>query len=88
MIRKVNEKKFVWDVIKQWILFMGGLDIEFLEYLFFYNFDYIKEMDVDVEWVKYFKKKKCLIYCFFLFGVMVLFGIFFVMKKVDIIYYC
>lgn len=88
MTRKANEKKSAWDVIKQWIPFMGGPDIEPLEYPPSHNPDYTKEMDADAEWAKYLKKKKRPTHRLPLFGVMALPGIPFVTKKVDTIYYC
>lgn len=88
MTRKANEKRSVWDVLKTSIPFMGGSEIEPLEYPASHSPDYTVEMDAEAEWAQYLKKKKRPTHHLPLFGVMALPGIPFVTKKVDTIYYC
>ncbi|KAL2208980.1 DUF221-domain-containing protein [Sarocladium strictum] len=88
MTRKANEKRSVWDVLKRSIPFMGGIEIEPLEYPASHNPDYTEEMDAEAEWAQYLKKKKRPTHHLPLFGVMALPGIPFITKKVDTIYYC
>lgn len=88
MTRKANEKRSVWDVLKRSIPFMGGIEIEPLEYPVSHNPDYTEEMDAEAEWAQYLKKKKRPTHHLPLFGVMALPGIPFITKKVDTIYYC
>ncbi|EXL60474.1 hypothetical protein FOCG_03320 [Fusarium oxysporum f. sp. radicis-lycopersici 26381] len=85
--RKTNENKPLWQRIKYALPFVKPEFEETVEYGIAYNPDY-KEDAEPAEWEKYLKKKDRPTHRLPLFGQSWLFGVPFVTKKVDTIYWC
>ena len=88
MTAKANEKKTFWQVVKSAIPFVGGEEEETYEYSQAYNTDYKEDQEEKAMWEVYLKKKDRPTHNLPLFGKNWLFGIPFVTKKVDTIYWC
>lgn len=83
-----KQNKTTWETIKGLIPFMGN-DIEEYDYPKAFNPDYNNDTEEETaEWRKYLKKKHRPTHHLPLFGVNWLFGVPWVTKKVDTIYYC
>ncbi|KAI8689962.1 hypothetical protein LRP88_13735 [Fusarium phalaenopsidis] len=86
---KEDNKKTLWQTIKYSLPFVKPeVEEEPIEYPLAYNPDYTEEQDQPAEWEKYLKKKNRPSHRLPLFGVTWLFGVPFVTKKVDTIYWC
>ncbi|KAI8723516.1 hypothetical protein NCS52_00207400 [Fusarium sp. LHS14.1] len=84
-----DNKKTLWQNIKYSLPFVKPeVEEEPIEYPLAYNPDYTEEQDQPAVWEKYLKKKNRPSHRLPLFGVNWLFGVPFVTKKVDTIYWC
>ncbi|KAF4126665.1 calcium permeable stress-gated cation channel [Geosmithia morbida] len=89
MTKEAADKTPFWQRVKKSLPFVGGEELETLEYEQAHNAD--REVDADeeeAEWAKYLTKKDRPTHNLPLFGVNWLFGIPWVTKKVDTIYWC
>ncbi|QPG94918.1 hypothetical protein C2857_007302 [Epichloe festucae Fl1] len=82
-----SDEKSAWQSVKRAIPFMGP-KAEAIEYDDAYDAEYKMDMETDADWTKYVKKKDRPTFRLPLFGVTWLFGLPFVTKKVDAIYWC
>ncbi|KAG5980152.1 hypothetical protein E4U55_004340 [Claviceps digitariae] len=82
-----SDEVSVWQSWRRAIPFMGPKD-EAIKYDDAYDTEYKIDMDTDAEWAKHLKKKDRPTHHLPLFGVTWLFGLPFVTKKVDTIYWC
>ncbi|KJZ79819.1 hypothetical protein HIM_00533 [Hirsutella minnesotensis 3608] len=87
MANRSKNQKPLWQRIKNSIPFMGDDDEEH-EYALAHNPDHQSDEDSGAEWLKHLKKSERPTHHLPLFGVQWLFGIPFVTKKVDTIYWC
>lgn len=87
MQKKANDNTSIWAKIKRHIPFIGSDKEDEYEYSQAFNPDY-KEDQEPAAWEQYLKKKDRPTHRLPLFGVTWLFGIPFVTKKVDTIYWC
>ncbi|KAF4977461.1 hypothetical protein FZEAL_6025 [Fusarium zealandicum] len=87
--RKSNESKPLWQRIKHALPFMKPeTDETPIEYQMAYNPDYVEDQEQPAAWEKYLKKKHRPTHRLPLFGVSWLFGMPFVSKNVDTIFWC
>ncbi|KAG5918597.1 hypothetical protein E4U61_001614 [Claviceps capensis] len=82
-----SDEESTWHSWKQLIPFLGPKE-EAVKYDDAYDTEYKMDMDTEAEWAKYLKKKDRPTHRLPLFGVTWLFGLPFVTKKVDTIYWC
>ncbi|KAG6016860.1 hypothetical protein E4U43_002921 [Claviceps pusilla] len=82
-----SDKESIWQTWKRAIPFMGPKE-EAIKYADAYDAEYNIDMDTDAEWAKHLKKKDRPTHHLPLFGKPWLFGLPFVTKKVDTIYWC
>lgn len=88
MTAKANRKKTIWQSIKSAIPFVGGEEEETYEYPQAYNDDYKEDQEDKAMWEVYLKKKDRPTHNLPLFGANWMFGLPFVTKSVDTIYWC
>ncbi|KAG6036540.1 hypothetical protein E4U41_005609 [Claviceps citrina] len=84
---KRSEEKSVWKSLKKAIPFLGPKE-EVIKYDHAYHTEYKTDMDMDAEWAKHLSKRDRPTHHLPLFGKTWLFGLPFVTKKVDTIYWC
>ncbi|KAG6006297.1 hypothetical protein E4U21_007179 [Claviceps maximensis] len=82
-----SDTETVWQSWKRAIPFMGPKDEE-IKYDDAFDVEYNIDMDTDAEWAKHIKRRDRPTHHLPLFGVTWLFGLPFVTKKVDTIYWC
>ncbi|KAG5940409.1 hypothetical protein E4U53_007600 [Claviceps sorghi] len=82
-----SDEESVWQSWKKTIPFLGPKE-EAIKYDDAFDTEYNIDMDTDAEWAKYLKKRDRPTHRLPLFGVTWLFGLPFVTKKVDTIYWC
>jgi len=87
MAKQASEKKTPWESFKQSIPFLSKQEIAPIEYQPAFTKEENSEED-DGEWSKYLKKKDRPTHHLPLFGAQAMFGVPFVTKKVDTIYWC
>ncbi|KAG5925776.1 hypothetical protein E4U42_003948 [Claviceps africana] len=82
-----SDEESFWQSWKRAIPFLGAKE-EAIKYDDAFDTEYNIDMDTDAQWAKYVKKKDRPTHHLPLFGVTWLFGLPFVTKKVDTIYWC
>ncbi|KAI9171094.1 hypothetical protein HJFPF1_00574 [Paramyrothecium foliicola] len=86
-VQKAGEHKTFWQSFKSSLPFTGGEEVTY-EYPMAHNPDYKEDQEGGAEWEKYLRKKDRPTHLLPLFGVTWLFGLPFITKKVDTIYWC
>lgn len=87
MTKESENSQSMWTAFKHSLPFMGP-ELEPVEYTDAYDAEYKMDMETDAEWAKYLKKKDRPTHHLPLFGQNWLFGMYWVTKKVDTIYWC